>query len=158
MEDLYGRPKLSTLSARASRICLRISPRLGAGTWRKSRYASRALSSAARSSSGAAFASSLAQVALPRHEARTVLTRARISPVAGHLLSRISPEPPHVPSYTPDTSAEPDVGMSSASRIVDARDDRERFRCAFSAPVVLRASMVVVGRVQAAGDGERRTW
>jgi len=89
-----------TLAARASRICLTTSPRLGAGTsmvqesadqiylaehlLRKIWYASRARSSSSHSSGTEA-----------------VLTRASSSPVVGHVEATTSPEPCHRPSYTP---------------------------------------------------------
>lgn len=52
----------------------------------------------------------------------TDLTRARTSPVVGHTLSKISPEPFHAPSYTPDNSSV--VEMSKEDRIVVALVDK----------------------------------
>lgn len=82
---------------------------------------------------------------------RTVLTRARTSPVVGQRDETISPEPFHSPSYTPQTS--PEVGMSTADNIVAARVDNDREdpndpNAARSLGTIMRCNQVQAGSLQ----------
>jgi hypothetical protein len=56
----------------------------------------------------------------------TDVTRPKISPVVGQILSRTSPVPPQLPSYTPGSSVV--VGMSRADKTADALLDNALLR------------------------------
>jgi hypothetical protein len=56
----------------------------------------------------------------------TVLIRPITSPVAGHLVSTIGPDPFHVPSNTPGITPSEAVGRSRAERTREARVESKR--------------------------------
>jgi hypothetical protein len=56
-----------------------------------------------------------------------VLTVARTSPVVGHTEVIRSPEPRHLPSYTPGISCE--LLIPSPDKISEAREERDRDMC-----------------------------
>lgn len=117
-------PTRLTLAASASRSCLSTSPRCGAGNFLRNKCASLDLSKASRSSRGDACSGISPTAVIVEWRGRTDWTRAKTSPVVGQTLSRMSPVPPHVPSYTPGTSVV--KGMSKALRRVEALVDKFR--------------------------------
>lgn len=123
-----------TFAASDSRICLSTSPRCGAGNFLRYKYASLDLSKASCNSRGEACSGISLVAVIIECGGRTDWTRANTSPVVGQTLSKISPDPPHLPSYTPGTSVL--KGMSRAPRIADALVDRFR---TLPDPLALRA-------------------
>jgi len=126
--ELEGSPQPKsercTFVLRASRICRRISPLRGAGTERRTVYASRVRAIASWNSAGVACTYRFSTLAANEVwvVACTVVTLARTSPVVGQTLLTASPVPRHRPSYRPGISS-PEMGRSTAERTAAALKD-----------------------------------
>lgn len=92
---------------------------------RKIVYASRVLPRASWSSWGVA-----------------VFTRARVSPVVGQTDLKISPEPLHCPSYTPESSSV--VEIPSEERMFEARLDKPRVKRVVLSLEIARFATIMV--------------